>query len=103
MDGGSLTRGAKGGKTRSERTLGLGAPRIHKWPGRDPKSLHRTTSPNFLTALMYADRLGDDDLRIYPCSMCKGLRVGHHPERRTRERRRIMHELQSLEAVLNFG
>jgi hypothetical protein len=55
---------------------------------------------NFLTALMHADRLGDDDLRIYPCPLCQGLHVGHDPGPRARERRRIIHELQSLERRL---
>jgi hypothetical protein len=55
---------------------------------------------NFLTALMHADRLGDDDLRIYPCSVCQGLHVGHDPERRARERRRIIRKLRSLERLL---
>jgi hypothetical protein len=55
---------------------------------------------NFLTALMHADRLGDDDLRIYPCSMCQGLYVGHDLERRARERRRIIRKLRSLECLL---
>jgi hypothetical protein len=54
---------------------------------------------NFLTALMHADRL-DDDLRIYPCPLCQGLHVGHDPEPRARQRRRIVHELQSLERRL---
>jgi hypothetical protein len=55
---------------------------------------------NFLTALMHADRLGDDDLRIYPCPLCQGMHVGHDPERRARERRRIIRELRSLERLL---
>jgi hypothetical protein len=55
---------------------------------------------NFLTALMHADRLGDDDLHIYPCPLCQGLHVGHDPERRAREHRRIIHELRSLERRL---
>jgi hypothetical protein len=55
---------------------------------------------NFLTALMHADRLDDDDLRIYPCPLCQGLHVGHDPEPRARQRRRIIHELQSLERRL---
>ena len=55
---------------------------------------------NFLTALFHADRLGDDDLRIYPCPLCQGLHVGHDPESRARVRRRIIHELRSLERQL---
>jgi hypothetical protein len=55
---------------------------------------------NFLTALMHAARLDDDDLRVYPCGVCKGLHVGHDPGRRARERRRTIHELQSLERRL---
>lgn len=55
---------------------------------------------NFLTALMHADRLGDDDLLIYPCPLCQGLHVGHDPEPRARERRRIIRELRSLERLL---
>ena len=55
---------------------------------------------NFLTALMHADRLGDDDLRIYPCPLCHGLHVGHDPERGAREHGRIVHELRSLDRRL---
>jgi hypothetical protein len=55
---------------------------------------------NFLTALIHADRLGDDDLRIYPCSVCQGLHVGHDPEPTARVRRRIIHELRSLKRRL---
>jgi hypothetical protein len=55
---------------------------------------------NFLTALMHARLLQDDDLRIYPCSVCQGLHVGHDPERRARERRQIILELRSLERRL---
>jgi hypothetical protein len=68
---------------------------------RELSNCHRKLRhTNFLTALMHADRLGDDDLRIYPCSICKGLHVGHDPEQRVRKRRRIIHELRSLERRL---
>jgi hypothetical protein len=43
--GGLPTRGAKGGKTRPEPTLGLEAQPIHTCPGRDSESLRRTPSP----------------------------------------------------------
>jgi hypothetical protein len=49
---------------------------------------------------MHADRLGDDDLRIYPCPLCQGLHVGHDPDPRARECRRIIRELRSLERRL---
>jgi hypothetical protein len=55
---------------------------------------------NFLTALLHARLLRDEDLRIYPCPLCQGLHVGHDPERRARKRRRIIHELRSLERLL---
>jgi hypothetical protein len=53
-----------------------------------------------LSALLHASQLPDEDLRIYPCPVCQGLHVGHDPEWRARERRRIMRELRSLERLL---
>lgn len=34
---------------------------------------------DYLSALRHADHLADPDLRIYPCSVCLGLHVGHDP------------------------
>jgi hypothetical protein len=53
---------------------------------------------NFLTALMHAHRLNDDDLRIYPCAVCKGLDVGHDPK--APKHKRLIRELRSLERLL---
>ena len=55
---------------------------------------------NFLTALLHARLLQDEDLRIYPCPLCQGLHVGHDPGRRARERRRITYQLRSLDRRL---
>jgi hypothetical protein len=51
---------------------------------------------NFLSALLHASQLQDDDLHIYPCPLCQGLHVGHDPERRARRCRQITAELRSL-------
>jgi hypothetical protein len=86
-------------KTRQERSnvAGPGSEVSRRELSNCRRKLRHT---NFLTALMHADRLGDDDLRIYPCPLCQGLHVGHDPERRARERRRIIRELRSLERLL---
>jgi hypothetical protein len=55
---------------------------------------------NFLTALLHARLLRDEDIRIYPCPLCQGMHVGHDPEPRARERRRIIRELRSVERLL---
>jgi len=51
---------------------------------------------NVLSALLHASQLQDDDLHIYPCSLCQGLHVGHDPEWKARRYRQITAELRSL-------
>jgi hypothetical protein len=36
--------------------------------------------PDYLSALRHAGNLGEPDLRIYPCSVCLGLHIGHDPD-----------------------
>jgi hypothetical protein len=68
---------------------------------RELSNCHRKIRhTNSLSALLHASQLHDEDLRIYPCPLCQGLHVGHDPEPRARERRRIIHELRSLERLL---
>jgi hypothetical protein len=55
---------------------------------------------NFLSALLHASQLRDDDLLIYPCPLCDGLHVGHDPERKLRRYRKIVAELRSLQRRL---
>jgi hypothetical protein len=76
-------------------------------PAKSAVANCRTAAASFATPILY--RLCcmpidcDDNLRIYPCSMCKGLHVGHDPEPRARERRRIVHELRSLAPAPGTG
>jgi hypothetical protein len=36
---------------------------------------------NYLSALFHLARLGDVGLHAYPCELCDGIHVGHHPDR----------------------
>jgi hypothetical protein len=52
---------------------------------------------DYLTALLHARRLEEQDLNIYPCSICGGLHVGHRPDAVAQRRRFIVKELKSLD------
>jgi hypothetical protein len=86
-------------KSRQE-TLNEGGSASEASPRELSNCRRKLRHTNFLTALMHADRLGDDDLHIYPCPLCQGLHVGHDPEQRARERRRLIRELRTLERRL---
>ena len=55
---------------------------------------------DFLSALLHARRLEDQDVTIYPCPICLGLHVGHRQDGEARRRRSIIKELESLERRL---
>jgi hypothetical protein len=86
-------------KSRQE-TSNVAGPASEASPRELSNCRRKLRHTNFLTALMHAARLGDYDLRIYPCPLCQGLHVGHDPAPRARERRRIIRELRSLERLL---
>jgi hypothetical protein len=52
---------------------------------------------DFLSALLHARRLDDQDLNIYPCPTCHGLHVGHRQDALARRRRSIVKELESVD------
>jgi hypothetical protein len=56
---------------------------------------------NFLSALLHARRLPDDDLHIYSCGLCDGLHVGHDPSAPARRRRRITKQLAALQTRID--
>lgn len=55
---------------------------------------------NFLSALLHARRLQDEDIHIYPCPLCDGLHVGHAPSTIVRRQRRITKELERVQRKL---
>lgn len=57
--------------------------------------LRKIRHPNFLSALLHARRLKDEDIRIYPCAVCDGLHVGH-ASGLTKRRRKIAKQLEVL-------
>jgi hypothetical protein len=55
---------------------------------------------NYLSALLHARRLHDDDLHIYGCDICDGLHVGHDASASARRRRRITKQLVALQTKI---
>jgi hypothetical protein len=51
---------------------------------------------DYLSALFHLIRLGDLGLHAYPCELCDGIHVGHHPDRV--KLRDAKEELASIEA-----
>jgi hypothetical protein len=51
---------------------------------------------DYLSALFHLIRLGDPGLHAYPCELCDGIHVGHHPDRV--KLRDLKEELVSIEA-----
>jgi hypothetical protein len=51
---------------------------------------------DYLSALFHLIRLGDPGLHAYPCELCDGIHVGHHPDRV--KSRDLKEELISIEA-----
>lgn len=51
---------------------------------------------DYLSAILHARRLADQDLNIYPCPVCFGLHVGHRQDAEARRRRSIIKELGAL-------
>ena len=58
--------------------------------------------PDYLSALMHARRLNDDELIIYPCPICHHLHIGHmkqstpQQKKKARLERRIAEVRQQL-------
>lgn len=59
--------------------------------------------PDYLSALRHAANLAEPDLRIYPCSVCLGLHIGHDPvAMRLKGVERDLNDLESRLAVLEM-
>lgn len=58
--------------------------------------------PHYLSALLHARKLGDDNLLIYPCRICHCLHIGHmkqhtpHQMKKLQLERRIFQARQQL-------
>ncbi len=44
--------------------------------------------PDYLSALMHARKLNDDELVIYPCRLCQHLHIGHKMKQRTPQQKK---------------
>ena len=54
--------------------------------------------PDYLSALMHARRLNDDELIIYPCRICHHLHIGHMKQRTPQQKKKARLERRIAEA-----
>ncbi len=54
--------------------------------------------PDYLSALMHARKLNDDELSIYPCPLCHHLHVGHMKQRTPQQKKKARLERRIAEA-----
>lgn len=54
--------------------------------------------PDYLSALMHARRLNDDQLIIYPCRICYYLHIGHMKQRTPQQTKKLQLERRIFQA-----
>jgi hypothetical protein len=53
--------------------------------------------PHYLSALIHARKLNDDELIIYPCPICHHLHIGHPMKQRTPQQKKLRLERRIAE------